>query len=289
MTEQQPRFLVFDVETVADGRLIQRVRYPEQPQLGPAETVAKHRAELLEKNGTDFIPHTFQLPVSVAIAKVAADYRLLDLVSLDRPAFRPQVITRDFWRGWQHYGKPTFITFNGRSFDLPVLELAAYRYGFSLPDWFYNQGPNYAHPRNRFNHDSHLDLQEVLTNFGSARLHGGLDLCATILGKPGKMATKGYMVQDLWEAGEGQRIDDYCLCDTLDTYFVFLRVAVLQGKLAIDREQDLVRDACELVEERSAEVPALRSYLDAFRAWSPVGDDDSPFVAEPEASETGDA
>ena len=61
----KPAYLVFDIETVADGRLIQRVRYPDLKELSPEQAVAKQRAELMEKSGgkSDFIPHTFQLPV----------------------------------------------------------------------------------------------------------------------------------------------------------------------------------------------------------------------------------
>ncbi|MFW5751624.1 MAG: 3'-5' exonuclease [Planctomycetota bacterium] len=280
MPSNRPAYLVFDVETVSDGRLIQRVRYPDCPELEPAAAVARHRSELLERTGSDFIPASFALPISVAVAKVGSDHSLLDLVSLDRPRFRPQMIARQFWDGWRHYGQPTFVTFNGRSFDMPVMELAAYRYGLSLPEWFDTSGPGYSHPRNRFNHALHLDLQEVLTNFGSMRMHGGLDLLATILGKPGKMDTKGHMVQDLWEAGEGERIDDYCMCDVLDTYFVFLRTRVVQGRLACEREAELVAAARELVATKAEANAALAQYLERFGSWQPYGPEDAPFVRE---------
>lgn len=271
-------FLVFDIETVSDGRLLQRIRYPEAPELSPSEAVARHRAELLERTGSDFIPATFQVPVSVAVAKVGADFSLQDLVTLDRPRFRPQVIVRHFWQGWQRYGMPTFVTFNGRCFDLPVMEMAAFRYGIPVPTWFSTQGPGYTHPRNRFNSAQHFDIQEMLSNYGAIRLNGGLDLCATLLGKPGKMDTKGFMVQDLWEVGERERIDDYCRCDVLDTYFVFLRTMVLQGRLSLDDEAAVVEGARALIAERAADNPTLTDYLERFRAWRPVGDEDDGFV-----------
>jgi 3'-5' exonuclease len=118
---EKPAFLIFDIETVVDGRLVQRVRFPDEPALAPAEAVTRYRRQLLESsNGkSDFVPHTFHLPISIAIAKVAADLSLQEVRTLDRPKFRPQVIARTFWKGWQSYGQPTFVTFNGRVFDLP--------------------------------------------------------------------------------------------------------------------------------------------------------------------------
>jgi predicted PolB exonuclease-like 3'-5' exonuclease len=277
----KPAYLVFDIETVVDGRLVQRIRYPEQPTLTPAEAVAKQRRQLLDASGgkSDFIPHTFHLPVSVAVAKVGADYALQEVRTLDRGRFRPQVIARTFWKGWHSYGQPTFVTFNGRSFDLPVMELAAFRYGIPVSAWFQSTGPSYQQPRNRYNANAHLDLQDVLTNHGAVMLSGGLNLCAQLLGKPGKMDTKGSMVQELWEAGEHQRIDDYCMCDALDTYFVFLRTRVLSGHLTLDEERGLVERARRWVETAAEENPALAEYLANFRLWEAPTDDGDPFLA----------
>src|SRR5690606_18577722 len=128
LSQPAVRYLVFDVESVADASLVASLRYPSE-ELEPAEAVRRYRAELREKYESDFIPYTFQVPVSVVVAKVGADFRLLDLVALDEPEFRPHVITDHFWRGWQAYRRPTLVSFNGRTFDLPLLELAAFRYG----------------------------------------------------------------------------------------------------------------------------------------------------------------
>ena len=273
----QPQYLIFDSETVVDGRLVQQIRYPDQPQLTAQQAIAQHRQELLERSNSDFIPHTFQVPVSIAIAKVAADFSLQDVITLDRPKFRPQVIADHFWRGWQHYGCPTLVSFNGRGFDMPLLEMAAFRYGISVPQWFNMNGPGYTQPRNRFNAQAHLDLQEFMTNFSAVRQHSGLNLLAQMLGKPGKLDTKGDMVQDLYEAGEHQRIDDYCFCDACDTYFV-LRVQLMLGQLSVEREHQLVAQAQQVIAAQADEFPAARSYLESFRFWQPYEAESSPFV-----------
>ncbi len=278
----QPAFLIFDIETVVDGRLVQRVRFPGEPHLTPAEAVAKERARLLETSGgkSDFVAHTFHVPISVAIAKVADDYSLLEVRTLDRPKFRPQMITRQFWKGWQSYDRPTLVTFNGRFFDLPVLELAAFRYGIALHAWFNAPGNQYQQPRNRFNTQAHLDLQDFLGNQGATPINGGLNLCAKLIGAAGKMGTKGDMVQELWERGERERIDDYCMADALDTYFVFLRTRVLTGQLSLTEERQVVARAKAWIESAATHNLALAEYFNHLVDWQPVGEDGDPFLQD---------
>lgn len=260
------RYLVFDVESIADGELVAKIRYPGEG-LKPKAAVDKYRKELLEKFDSDFIPYTFQMPLAICVAKIDADYRLIDLVALDEPHYRSHVETEHFWRGWEKYGRPTLVSFNGRTFDLPLLELAAFRYGLPIPAWFALQAKSFDQPRNRFNLDAHLDLQELLTNFGTSRFTGGLNLASNLLGKPGKMDVQGDMVQDLYDAGKLKEINDYCRCDVLDTYFVFLRSRVLVGKLSLDEEQGLVAETKSWLLKRKQEVPAFGEYLSRWGDW----------------------
>jgi 3'-5' exonuclease len=260
------RYLVFDIESVADAPLVAKLRYPQET-LTPAEAVARYRAELMAKYESDFIPYTFQLPISVAVGKVTADFRLSDVVVLDEPQFRPHVITEHFWRGWEAYHRPTLVSFNGRGFDLPLLELTAFRFGLAIPGWFQG-GKGSEQPRNRFNSSSHIDLCELLTNYGSTRFNGGLNLAANLLGKPGKMDVQGNMVQDMYDAGRLAEINDYCRCDVLDTYFVFLRTRVLLGQLTLECEQQIVAEAKTMLEEKAAQVQAYRQYLDRWGDWT---------------------
>jgi len=267
MASPAVRYLVFDIESVADPELVARLRYPGE-SLEPADAVRRYRAELMEKYESDFIPYTYQIPISVAAGKVGADFRLIDLVVLDEPEFRPHVITEYFWRGWEKYRRPTLVSFNGRGFDLPLLELAAFRYGLSAPAWFHVAGKSYEQPRTRYNVQSHIDLCELLTNFGATRFTGGLNLAANLLGKPGKMDIQGNMVQDLYDAGRLAEINDYCRCDVLDTYFVFLRTRVLLGQLSLEAEQTIVAETREWLTQKSEQIEAFRTYLERWGDWS---------------------
>ena len=275
MASSKVRYLLFDVESVADGELLKKIEYPDEP-ITPEQAIDKCRIDRMEKTGREFIPYTYQIPVSVAIAKIGKDLSLIDLKTLDDHQYRPPVITRDFWNGWRHYREKCMIggrsdlalvSFNGRTFDVPLMELAAFRYGIGIGDWMNNKGPSYEQPRNRFNFASHFDLQEVITNFGATRLNGGLNLLANLINKPGKMGIAGHMVQDLYNAGELRQINDYCRCDVLDSYFVFLRVKLISGEIDLEEEKMLVERTKSWLRERADDDAIYQQYLDCCEDW----------------------
>ena len=274
MDDRQPvRYLVFDIETIADGSLIQRVKYPHE-ELTPQQATRRFRDETLRDrgDGKDILPTSYMLPAAVVVAKIDARYRLLDLTALDAPQYRPHVMTRLFWQGWSHYQQPTLVSFNGRGYDLPILEQAAFRYGLPLSAWFNVEDKSFEQARNRYNLSSHLDLHDLLSNFGTSRIVGGLNLLANLLGKPGKTNLDGSKVQDLWDAGEKQMVNDYCRCDVLDTYFVFLRSRVLLGKLRLEEEHAIVSETKAWLEARVEAIPAYGEYLSHWGDWSPPVD-----------------
>lgn len=254
-------FLVLDTESVPDGRLLGLTKYRDE-HLSPEEAIQRAQAEARDRSreGSDFLPVSFQYPIGVCVLRVGTDFALQAVASLDAPQFRPREIVRKFWSGLDHY-RAKLVTFNGRGFDLPLLELAAFRYGCGGRDYFQNS-------RNRFN-GGHLDLMELLSNYGACRLVGGLNLLSKILGKPGKMEVSGDQVYAMYREGKLQEINDYCMFDTLDTYFVFLRTRVLTGDLSLAQEHDLVLRAKDWLTGKSVELPALKQYLANWGDWDP--------------------
>jgi predicted PolB exonuclease-like 3'-5' exonuclease len=255
-------YLVLDTESIPDGRLLSLVKYAEDNP-PPEEAVRRAQAEAREqsRSGSDFLPVSYQVPVAVCVARVSPEYELLKLTCLDAPQFRPREIVGEFWRGLARHNRVKLVTFNGRGFDLPLLELAAFRYGCCGRDYFLSN-------RNRYQ-GNHLDLMDWLTNFNAYRLVGGLDLLSKILGKPGKMDIHGEKVYDMYRAGQAQEINDYCMFDTLDTYFVFLRTRVVAGEISLGQEQQLVRHAKQWITDKVKELPALSQYLDNWGDWAP--------------------
>ena len=69
------------------------IKYADE-DLPPAEAVRRAQDEAREKSreGSDFLPVSFQFPVSVCVARVAGDFRLQSITCLDEPQFRTREI-----------------------------------------------------------------------------------------------------------------------------------------------------------------------------------------------------
>ena len=266
MDRKDVKYLVFDIESVPDARLIKMVKFPGQ-ELDDATAIANFQEEVLAvtQGASSFIPVTFQYPVSICVAKVGERFNLAEMVSLDFPRFRPGEMTRLFWDGVENsYPEASLVSFNGRGFDIPLLELMAYRYGVPIK----RQLKDKFGARYRFG-TRHRDLHDWLSNYNAIKMQGGLNLLAKVLGKPGKMGTSGNEVYPLFLEGKTGEINDYCIHDVLDTYFVFLRTRVMTGEITLQREQDIVKETKKFLEESVTRTPAFAKYLRNWGDWEP--------------------
>ena len=116
------------------------------------------------------------------------------------------------------------VTFNGGSFDLPVLRYRAMINGISAPGL---SSRSYFH---RFTEDA-VDLCDVLSSYspgGKARL----DELSRIMGLDGKPnGMSGGDVEAYYKAGRLEEIADYCLSDVINTYRLWLRHELFRGRL----------------------------------------------------------
>ena len=211
------RFAVLDIETRIDKRLLRDALYPGQ-QLDEEQAYLRMRQE----QGDGFFPTSLHVPISIAIGNVNENHILESVETLAPSPYSEAALVREFWRRAEHFGG-CLVTFNGRGFDLPVLELHALRHGIAAPIHFSQ--------RARRADDNHLDLQDFLTNRGDFRIRGGLNLLLKSIGLPGKTGIDGAQVQELYEAGRLEEIHRYCRSDVIQTYFLFLRVELKRGRL----------------------------------------------------------
>lgn len=229
--------LVFDIETRVDKALLRATQFAGLA-IGDEEAYERMRDRLRhESDGrSDFFPVTYHVPISIALVSAGDDYACTGIEVLGADALGEAGLVREFWRRLEAFDG-TLVSFNGRGFDLPVLELQALRHGCALPRYFGERNG----VRQRYGR--HLDLHDWLSNFGAARLRGGLDLIAKLVDLPGKADIAGGDVQRLWERGRWREIHRYCADDALQTYFVLLRVEQLRGRLGPEQVATLTAGA----------------------------------------------
>jgi predicted PolB exonuclease-like 3'-5' exonuclease len=220
-------FAIFDIETRVDKRLLNQALCAGEG-LSDEEAFQSFREQLHARGGSDFFPLTLHIPISIAIGEVGPDHVLRSVESLALDGYSEEALVRQFWARAERFAG-CLVTFNGRRFDFPVLELAALRYGIAAPVHF-AEGAGSA--RTRYSSERHLDLFDYLTNFGaSGALRGGMDLLLKMIGLPGKMEVDGSQVQELYEQGRLEEIHRYCRNDVVQTYFLFLRVELMRGRI----------------------------------------------------------
>lgn len=242
-------FAVFDVETRVDKHLLNQV-YFEGQGLSDNEAFERHREDLRRRRDSDFFPITLHLPISIAIGNVGDDYVLNAVESLGLADYSEENLIREFWSRYERFAG-TLVSFNGRRFDFPVLELAALRHGIPAPLHFEDD----SQARSRYSSARHYDLFDYLTNHGAVSLAGGMDLLLKMIGMPGKTGMDGSMVQEYFEAGRLGEIHHYCRSDVVQTYFLFLRVALMRGEIS----EATYRAASEASQHFMAEEEALVS------------------------------
>ena len=157
-------------------------------------------------------------------------------------------------RTWQRIAGRTVVSFHGRGFDLPVLEMRSLKLGVPAPRWFQGARAEGA--------EDHLDLIELLSN-GRASPAAPLDLYAKLVGLPGKGRWPAATSTPSTRPGALDRIAAYCMTDVVQTWLLFLRYRLVEGTLTRDGYDESVASVRH-------DLPAIaRRSLAAGRGGSP--------------------
>jgi hypothetical protein len=218
------RLVTLDLETIPDEELVASIdggsgrSYAEQLQ----GLVADRRKRTGGRS--DFLPLPFHRPVAACLLEAEEQDGLVEVVDVEAWTDRKEDEASFLDRLWGRLDRATVVTFHGRGFDLPVLELRSLKRRVPAPRWF-------AGPR-RAGAPEHLDVKELLAAPGSSA--APLDLYAKLVGLPGKEDVAGADVGALYAAGALDRIAAYCMTDVVQTYLLLLRCLLLDGSLAPD-------------------------------------------------------
>ncbi|MDD3324235.1 MAG: 3'-5' exonuclease [Sulfurospirillaceae bacterium] len=246
---------VFDIETIPDAEVIRDVFAYEGED---KEVSLLAMSEQEAKNGSSFLPLSFHKIVAIS-AVIADEFGIFRKVSSIEGKNEFEMIKN--FLGFIDKKSPKLVSFNGRSFDMPLLMLRALRYNLTCSAYFEsdnkengkNKWENY---RARYSDKFHIDLMDQLCEFGAVR-GMKLDHVCSMAGLPGKYDVSGDQVMELFYAGEIEKIKEYCESDVLNTYWLFLKHELLKGNLIIE---DYKRALATMQENLRAE----KSYTDVF-------------------------
>ncbi|MRI58360.1 MAG: 3'-5' exonuclease [Epsilonproteobacteria bacterium] len=247
---------IFDCETIPDIALVRQtfdVRGDDYE--ATLQALAQHEA----KNGTSFLPHPYHKVV--AISAVFTD-DLGNFIKVGTFPGRDERERIEQFLGYIDRKNPRLVSFNGRSFDIPMLLMRAMKYNLSCPAYFEqdNQALNktkWENYRARYSEAFHLDLMDVLGHFGAVR-GLKLDTLCQMMGIPGKFDVSGDQVLELYYNNDLERIEEYCESDVLNTYFLFLKYELLKGNMTLDQYKQILFDI--KVEDRLPD----RAYKETF-------------------------
>ena len=253
---KERRYLALDIETVPDEALVSAV--DGEPSRPYVEQLRRLLADRRARSGgrSDFLPLPYHRPVAVCTLEAVEEDGVLRVEDVATWTDRGEDEAAFLRRTWQRLAARTLVTFHGRGFDLPVLELRSLKLGVAAPRWFRSAREEGS--------PAHLDLLDLLSNRRAAPT-APLDLYAKLVGLPGKEGVAGKDVQALYAEGAVDRIAAYCMTDVVQTWLLFLRYRLLEGTLTGDGYAASGRSSREALPALFARLgPGERAILDGY-------------------------
>lgn len=203
--------IVFDIETIADPEAIQFLEEPTP-------------------NGTYKDPAKIAADIAAKREKARAEMGLNPWMSLiacfcwqDSTGAKGSIALEDetkeetlLSKAWNilRTGQK-FVTFNGHSFDIPMLMAHSV---------IRSVNPGMTIPNRKYDLSSHFDVRMALVNW-DPYAKGKLDFFLRRFGlAPKTEGLDGSMVQGLWDAGKKEEITAYCAQDVSATWELYQKV-----------------------------------------------------------------
>ena len=240
------RVIVWDLETVPDLRGFAAANDLE----GASDE------EVRKAIGDKFPKHLYHSIVCIGalIAHREAKYWAVDALSAPHVSQRTESELISSFVDRVAELSPQLVTFNGNSFDLPVLRYRAMAHGISA------NGLSARPYFNRYSDDA-MDLCDVLSSF-SPQARATLHEISRVMGLPGKSESiNGSEVEKYFRQGRIQEIADYCETDIVNTYRVWLRHELFRARLTKSQFESSEQKLQDYIKARAATKPHLAALL----------------------------
>jgi len=201
----QPATLVIDIETI--GQELDSLSTRAREILLDVET-DEDRQRILDTLGLD--------PCTGRIICIGVHWIELDKSRAYCHADERELLA-SFWNDLGHIRPQRFVTFNGKSFDFPYINIRSAIHGVPIPR-------DLILDTRRFSTDRHFDVREVVTNYERYK-KGTLEFFCEIFGVPSpKNGINGKNVGEYFKQGKLDEIAHYCLGDCRATAELFQKL-----------------------------------------------------------------
>lgn len=266
---QHQTLFVFDIETIPDTKAVRNLTGSDEVDIIKLrQELEQYHLDITDgKNAFPRQPFHKVVAISFLEAEIHRDesgmerYELKELRSGGKENASEKELLEGFFK-YLERNRARLVSFNGRTFDLPVLRYRAMVHGLQAK-WLYSSGDKWNSYMSRYSLDWHCDLLDALSDFGaSARIK--LNEVCSVLGFPGKFGVDGAKVTDMFDEGRIKEIRDYCETDVLNTYLVYLRHMHHRGEISTANYNDSVGSVLSMIDNEKEKRPHLGEFFDAW-------------------------
>jgi len=251
---------VFDCETIPDVELVKSEFALEGDSLDVTNEAFRLQEE---KSGYSFLPIPFHQVVAIS-AVICDDLGNFQRVNSIEGESEKELI--ESFLNFIDKKEPKLVSFNGRSFDIPMLMIRAMKYNLSCFAYFEkdNRDTNkskWDNYRSRYSDRFHVDLMDHIGEFGAVR-GLKLDLLCKMAGLPGKYDVHGDEVSELYYKNEIKKIREYCESDVLNTYWLYLKYELLKGHMTKEEYLNILIDFRDKLDDKKSYFQVFKEHID---------------------------